>query len=79
MGSKTPHAEFAYNKAPTKAIRCSPFEALYGINPLALVDFIPYLIDYKVSCELEERAKEIKGLHKRVRAHIEKRGLQGKG
>ena len=30
---KLPHVEFAYDKTPAKATGCSPFEALYGINP----------------------------------------------
>ena len=66
------HAEFAYNWAPTYATSHSPFEACYGVNPLTLIDLIPLPIEHKVSFETEERAKEIKKLHKQIQAQGEK-------
>jgi len=33
-----PHAEFAYNKAPSKATSLSPFNVVYGIDPLSPLD-----------------------------------------
>jgi len=66
------HAEFAYNITPTRATGCSPFKALYGINPITSIDLIPFPNDCKVSFEAEKRAKEIKKLHKHIRVHIEK-------
>jgi len=69
---KLPHAEFAYNMTPGRATRCSPFQALYGINLLTLVDLISLLTYCKVSFEAVKRAKEIKKLHEQIRAHTEK-------
>ena len=51
---------------------CSPFEALYGINPLTPIDLIPLPTKCKVSFEAKKRAKEMKKLHEHIRAHIEK-------
>ena len=67
-----PHAEFAYNITPTRATSCSPFEALYGINPLTPVELIPLPTDCKVTFEAKKRAKEMKKLHEQIRVHIEK-------
>jgi len=69
---KLPHAEFAYNRTPIRATGCSPFEALYGMNPLTPTDLIPLLTDCKVSFEAEQRAKEMKSMHEQIRAHIDK-------
>lgn len=68
---KLPHAEFASNRTLAIATSCSPFEALYGINPLTLIDF-PLPTKCKVSYEVDQRAKEIKKLHEQIRARIEK-------
>ena len=69
---KLPHAEFAYNRTPTRATGCSPFEALYEINPLTPIDLIPLPTYCKVNFEAETRAKEMKRLHEQIRTHIEK-------
>ena len=69
---KLPHAEFAYNRTPTRAAGCSPFEALYGINSLTIIDLIPPPTDSKVRFKAEKRAKEMKKLHEQIKAHIEK-------
>jgi len=69
---KLRHAEFTYNRTPARAIGCSPFEALYGINPLTLTDLIPLPTECKVIYKAKWRAKEIKKLHEQIRAHIEK-------
>ena len=38
---KLPHAEFAYNRAPSYATKHYPFECVYGINPLTPLDLLP--------------------------------------
>ena len=35
---KLAHAEFAYNRSPTYATNCSPFEIVYGANPKVPID-----------------------------------------
>ena len=51
---------------------CSPFWALYGINPLTPIDLIPLPTDSKVNFKAEQMAKEMKRLYEKIRAHIEK-------
>jgi len=53
---KLPHVEFAYNITLASACGCSPFEALYGINPLTSIDLIPLPTECKVSFEDEKAA-----------------------
>jgi len=40
-----PHADFAYNKVPSKATGISPFKVLYGVDPLSPLDFVPQPFD----------------------------------
>jgi len=53
-----PHAEFAYNMAPSKTTGLSPFKVVYGVEPL-----IPRPLDAKLSVETDKRVEEIKHLH----------------
>jgi len=39
------HAEFAYNKAPSKVIGLSPLKVVYGLYPLGPVDLVPRPLD----------------------------------
>jgi len=70
-----PHAEFAYNKAQSKATGVSPFKIVYGLDPLGPLDLIPRPLDQKSSAYAEQRVVEIKKLHEQVRARIEKSNL----
>ncbi|XP_074570594.1 uncharacterized protein LOC141827268 [Curcuma longa] len=36
-----PHAEFAYNRSTSQTTGCSPFEVVYGINPISPLDLSP--------------------------------------
>jgi len=66
------HAEFAFNRAPSKSTRLSPFQVVYGCNPRTPLDLTPLPTPAKFSWEAEKRAKEIKDLHTQVRERIEK-------
>ena len=50
----------------------NPFEVVYGINPISLLDLLPYPTKKQFSGVANERVKEIKKLHELVRASIEK-------
>ena len=67
-----PHAEFAFNRTPSKTTQLSPFQVVYGCNPRTPLDLIPLPTQVKFSWEANQRAKEIKDLHTQVRARIEK-------
>jgi len=41
-----------------------------GLSPLTLIDLIPISQELRVSFKAEARAKEMKKLHKQVRAQI---------
>jgi len=61
--------EFAYNKGTT---RNSPFEVVYGFNPLTPLDLIPLPLDTSfIHKEGVSRLEFVKKLHERVRNQIE--------
>jgi len=67
-----PHADFAFNRAPSKAMGLSPFQIVYGQNPKAPLDLIPAPTPTKFSWEAEKRSKEIQNLHSQIWEKIEK-------
>ena len=70
-----PHVEFAYNRTVHSATKFSPFEIVYGFNPLTLLDLLPLSIDKRASLDGKKKAEFVKQLHGKVR-HIEKRTEQ---
>jgi len=60
---KLHYAEFAHNRAPSYVTKHSPFECVYGINPLTPLDLLPLPLESKVSYEAKKRAKEMEKLH----------------
>ena len=69
---KLPHAKFTYNRTPVRATGYSPLEALYGINHLTPVALILLPTSYIVSFEAEKRVREMKKVHEKISALIEK-------
>uniref|UniRef100_A0A151UFE0 Transposon Ty3-I Gag-Pol polyprotein n=1 Tax=Cajanus cajan TaxID=3821 RepID=A0A151UFE0_CAJCA len=67
-----PHVEFAYNRVVHKTTNMSPFEIVYGFNPLTPLDLLP-LPDVAsfIHKEGTSRAELVKNLHERVRNHIQ--------
>ena len=53
--SLLPHAEFAYNYSISQTTGCSPFEAVYGMNPIGPLDLSPIHIDNHFSREADEK------------------------
>ena len=50
----------------------SPFEVVYGINPIGLLDLVPCPTKKQFSGEVDKKVKEIKKIHELVKASIEK-------
>lgn len=69
---KLAHAEFAYNRSPTYATNCSPFEIVYGANPKVPIDLIPFPSDEVYHVDAKEKAQAMLKLHAQVKARIEK-------
>jgi len=58
-----PHAEFSFEKAPSKVTHLSPFQVVYRYNPKTHLDLTPLPTPTKFSWEAEKTTKEIKDLH----------------
>ena len=69
-----PHVEFAYNRAVHSTTNCSPFEVVYGFNPLTPLDLLP-MPNVSVFKHKEGQAKAdyVKKLHERVKDQIERK------
>lgn len=69
-----PFIEFAYNRAIHSATSFSPFEIIYGFNPLTPMDLIPLPVHERGSLDGKRKAEMVKALHERVRMQIEEKG-----
>jgi hypothetical protein len=65
--------EFAYNRTVHSTTSFSPFEIVYGFNPLTPMDLIPLSFEEKVSLDGEKMTKMVRQLHEGVRLQIEKK------
>ncbi|RDY14127.1 hypothetical protein CR513_00851, partial [Mucuna pruriens] len=52
-----PHVEFAYNRVVHSTTNHSPFEVVYGFNPLTSLDLIPLLMNKQVHQDGKKKAK----------------------
>jgi hypothetical protein len=68
-----PFVEFAYNRTMHSTTGFSPFEIVYGFNPLTPMNLIPLTFEENVSLDGEKKAKMVRQLHERVRLQIEKK------
>ncbi|TYK09768.1 Transposon Ty3-I Gag-Pol polyprotein [Cucumis melo var. makuwa] len=68
-----PFVEFAYNRAIHNTTHCSPFEVVYGFNPLTPLDLSPMPPNMFTSDAASSRAEYIKTLHKEIKERIEKK------
>lgn len=51
------HVKFAYNRSVHSATKFSPFEIIYGFNPITPLDLLPLPIDKHVDLDDKKKAK----------------------
>ena len=68
-----PHVEFAYNRTVHSSTYYSPFEIVYGFNPLTPLDLLPLPVHEHVNLNGEKKTEYVRILHEKVRQNIEKR------
>jgi hypothetical protein len=68
-----PFIEFAYNRSVHSTIDFSPFEIVYGFNPLTPLDLLPLLVNEKTSLDGQKKVEMVKKLHESVQQSIEKK------
>ena len=63
--------EFAYNRAIHSTTQCSPFEVVYGFNPLTPLDLLSLSPNMFANDAASSRAEYIKKIHKDIKERIE--------
>ena len=71
-----PHVEFAYNRTIHSATKFSPFESVYGFNPLTPLDLSPLPMSEHVNLDGKKKAEFVKQIHEKARLNIEQRTEQ---
>jgi len=67
-----PFIEFAYNRNMHSTTNYSPFEIVYGFNPLTPLDLIPLPVDERDSLDGNQKAQVVKDLHAKIWKQIDK-------
>ena len=62
-----PFIEFAYNRTMHTTTSYSPFEIVYGFNPLTPLDLMPLHVDERGSMDGKKKAELVKSIHEKVR------------
>ncbi|XP_056864141.1 uncharacterized protein LOC130511252 [Raphanus sativus] len=65
-----PHCEFAYNHAQHSASKFSPFEIVYGFNPISPLDLMPLPECERVSMDGKKKAEMVQQIHEQARRNI---------
>ena len=67
-----PIAEFAYNRARHSTTGKSPFEVVYGFNPLSPLDILPLPLQERINLDASARVTHLKKVHEDTRNTIER-------
>jgi hypothetical protein len=65
------HAEFAYNRSKNRTTQLSPFDFVYGQNPLGVLDLTPIPCIGRLSIKADEMVDYLRGVHDQVKKVID--------
>ncbi|WMV58989.1 hypothetical protein MTR67_052374, partial [Solanum verrucosum] len=71
-----PLVEFSYHRVIHRTIGMTPFEVVYGFNPLTPLDLTPLSQDFVLNLDGSKRAEAMKKLHEKVWFHLEHPGFK---
>ena len=71
-----PLVEFAYDRSVHFATKYSPFEIVYGFNPLTPLDLIPLPVSEHVNLDGKKKAEIVKQIYEKAKFNIEWRTEQ---
>ncbi|KAG7527866.1 Retrotransposon gag domain, partial [Arabidopsis suecica] len=71
-----PHVEFAYNHSVHSASKFSPFQIVYGFNPISPLDLIPLPVSERASLDGKKKADIVQQIHEQARTNIEEKTKQ---
>ncbi|OAO89342.1 hypothetical protein AXX17_ATUG01610 [Arabidopsis thaliana] len=71
-----PHVEFAYNHSVHSATKFSPFQIVYGFNPITPLDLMPLPLSERVSMDGKKKADLVQQIHEQARKNIEEKTKQ---
>ena len=70
-----PYVEFAYNRSVHSATKFSPFEIVYGFNPLTPLDLSPLPLFEHVNLDGKRNAELVKQIHEKIKLNNERKKL----